>query len=380
MNAKSIQGHSPEEIDIQLTESLADGFNPTLAFVFCSIKQDIQRITTMLDNAGITIFGATSAGEFIDGEITHGAISILMMNMDPANFRLLFDDYNERDHVSVAASLAERAVAKFNNPGLILSYGVDLATDLANGEPIIRSIESVAGTHANIWGGGAGDDLAFVQTAVFTNNRIEKKGIILLAVDAEKVTIHGMAASGQKPVGTEKTLTRVIDNIVYEIDHQPATEMVIKYLGLTLTPEEAEKFNPGIIVFSLQRPKGNSVLRSSGIFNWKNKSIAINGSIKEGDKIRLTLPPDFEVVEQVSRLAQEVKNSTLPEADALLMFSCVGRLGEFGPMAGDEIEGVRKVFNAPMAGFFTYGEFGRATNGNNEFHNNTCCWVGIKEK
>jgi hypothetical protein len=380
MNAKSIRGDSPEEIDIQLKESLADGFRPTLAFVFCSIQQNIPGISKMLDQAGITIFGATSAGEFIDGKISHGAISILMMDMDPANFILLFDDYNERDHNEVAASLAEQAVTKYKNPALILSYSVNLATDLANGEPIIRSIESIAGTHANIWGGGAGDDLAFIQTEVFTNNRIEKKGIILLAVDAEKVTIHGMAASGQKPVGTEKTLTKVVGNIVYEIDHQPATEMVIKYLGLKLTPEEAEKFNPGIIVFSLLRPKGNAVMRSSGIFNWKNKSIAINASIKEGDKIRLTLPPDFEVIEEVSRLAQEVKSSTFPEADALLMFSCVGRLGEFGPMAGDEIEGVRNVFNVPLAGFFTYGEFGRATDGNNEFHNNTCCWVGIKEK
>ncbi len=88
----------------------------------------------------------------------------------------------------------------------------------------------------------------------------------------------------------------------------------------------------------------------------------------------------FEILEVVSKNAEKMKQSEIPNADALLMFSCVGRLGEFGPMAGDEIEGVRNVFNVPMAGFFTYGEFGRATNGANEFHNNTCCWVALKEK
>jgi hypothetical protein len=46
----------------------------------------------------------------------------------------------------------------------------------------------------------------------------------------------------------------------------------------------------------------------------------------------------------------------------------------------NEIERVRKAFNVPMAGFFTYGEFGRTKNGNNEFHNSTCCWVALKEK
>jgi hypothetical protein len=49
-------------------------------------------------------------------------------------------------------------------------------------------------------------------------------------------------------------------------------------------------------------------------------------------------------------------------------------------LAGNEIEGVRQAFNVPMAGFFTYGEYGRVRNGNNEFHNNTCCWVALKEK
>jgi hypothetical protein len=33
-----------------------------------------------------------------------------------------------------------------------------------------------------------------------------------------------------------------------------------------------------------------------------------------------------------------------------------------------------------MAGFFSYGEIERATNGKNEYHNTTCCWVVLKEK
>ena len=158
--------------------------------------------------------------------------------------------------------------------------------------------------------------------------------------------------------------------------------MVLKYLGLNLTQEEAETFNPtdANVVLSVSRDKGDPVLRGVGVFNWKNKSIFILGSIKEGDKVRLTLPPDFEVVEEVSKNAERIKLDEMPEADALLMFSCIGRLSQFGPLVGDEIEGVQKVFNVPMAGFFTYGEFGRTKNGNNEFHNNTCCWVALKEK
>ena len=177
-------------------------------------------------------------------------------------------------------------------------------------------------------------------------------------------------------------ITKTEGDWVHEIENQPAAEMVLKFLGLNLTQEEAETFNPTTnnVVFSVSREKGDPVLRGVGVFNWKNKSIFILGSIKEGDKVRLTLPPDFEVVEEVSKNAEKIKQEQMPDTDALLMFSCIGRLGQFGPIIGDEIEGVRKVFNAPMAGFFTYGEFGRTKNGNNEFHNNTCCWVALKEK
>jgi hypothetical protein len=33
-----------------------------------------------------------------------------------------------------------------------------------------------------------------------------------------------------------------------------------------------------------------------------------------------------------------------------------------------------------MAGFYTYGEFGKAINGTHEFHSTTCSWVALKEK
>ena len=52
----------------------------------------------------------------------------------------------------------------------------------------------------------------------------------------------------------------------------------------------------------------------------------------------------------------------------------------FISMAHDENEGLATVWNAPMAGFYTYGEFGRALNGKHEFHSTTCSWVALKEK
>ena len=384
MKAKSIKGNSAEEIKTALNDSMATGFNPTLAFVFISIKNDIDAVRMLLDQQGIQIFGATTGGEFTDGDIGAGSIAILLLDINPSQFKILLQDYRDKDPEAVAREMAGEAKEKFNNPSFIISTSVHATGESESllGDPILRALESVTGKETIIWGGRAGDDFIFDETVVFTNYQSTKRGILLLVLDGDKIQVRGEAASGQKPVGTEKIITKAIGNWVYEIDHKPAAEMVLKYLGLNLTQEEAETFYPtnSMVVFSVSRDKGDPVLRGAGLFNWKNKSISILGSIKEGDKIRLTLPPDFEVIEEVSKNAERIKQEEMPEADALLMFSCIGRLGQFGPLNGDEIEGVRKVFNVPMAGFFTYGEFGRTKNGNNEFHNNTCCWVALKEK
>jgi hypothetical protein len=384
MQAKSIKGKSPDEIQSALQQSMSDGFKPTLAIVFISIKQDIEAVGDILDKQNIRIFGATSSGEFIDGEISHGDIVILLLDINSAYFEILFGDYRDRNSDTVANQMATIAKEKFKNPSIIISASIDAKgeSEISVGEPLIKAIESVTGKDTIIWGGRAGDDLVFDETIVFTNHQISKRGIIMLVLDGDKIQVRGEAASGQIPVGTEKIVTKTVGNWIHEIDHKPAAEMVLKYLGLNLTQEEAETFYPvnNNVVLSVAREKGDPVLRGIGLFNLKDKSISILGSIHEGDKVRLTLPPDFEVVEEVSRNAEKIRSEEMQKADALLMFSCVGRLGGFGPLIGDEIEGIRKVFNAPMAGFFTYGEFGRARNGNNEFHASTCCWVALKEK
>jgi hypothetical protein len=92
------------------------------------------------------------------------------------------------------------------------------------------------------------------------------------------------------------------------------------------------------------------------------------------------MPPDFDIVDKVVAEAIELKKASAAEAEALLIFSCAGRLSALGPLTNAENDGLSEVWNAPMAGFFTYGEYGRAINGKHEFHSTTCCWVALKEK
>ncbi len=379
MRAESIKGQSPAEIEKALENLASKGYNPTLAIVFISIKQDLDAVCALLDKKGIQIFGATSAGEFVDGNVAVGSIAILLLDINKSHFKVLCENYHGRQPGDVANEMGLAALKIFNNPSFMISNSMTIANGFIDGKTVLNGIESATGSAITIWGGNAGDDFGFTQTIVFTNDKKLENGIIMLVLDADNVDVKGQAAFGWKPAGTVRTITKAGDCIIHTIDNQPALDVVMKFLGLKVAKEEAEKWKPGSLVICLLPEQGAPVMRTSAFFNWDERSVHVNGNIETGDKFRFALPPDFEIVEEVKREAKEMSES-FRDADALVMFSCIGRLDELGPMIGQEIEGVRNSFNVPMAGFFAYGEFGRATDGKNEFHNTTCCWVALKEK
>jgi hypothetical protein len=106
----------------------------------------------------------------------------------------------------------------------------------------------------------------------------------------------------------------------------------------------------------------------------------VGGPVKEGSLFRFSLPPDLEVIDTVIESSREIKEKELPEADALVVFSCIGRLSSLGPMVSEEIEGLASTWNKPLIGFFSMGEFGRLDDSQPEFHGTTVSWVALKEK
>ena len=85
-------------------------------------------------------------------------------------------------------------------------------------------------------------------------------------------------------------------------------------------------------------------------------------------------------MEKVIKGVEDLKATEMPEADAVIIFSCAGRILALGPLMNNEIEGINDVWNVPLVGMFSNGELARATKGNLEMHNLTTCCVAIKER
>jgi hypothetical protein len=379
MKAKSIKGKSSKEIIAALDESMNDGFQPTLAIVFLSVSQDRKAICSMLDDAGIAVFGSTTNGEFIDEETESGAAAILLLDMKKEHFSIHSVEFQNNNYRESSKSIASKAREDFEKVAFLLAVS-NAATD---GEEVLLGLQEIAGEQVNAFGGAAGDDLSFEKTFVFTNDWESDHGMVCIAIDEEKVSVGGIATCGWKAMGTEKTVTKSEGNHVFTIDNEPALDITTKYGGLeNISPESKDLLLELAANFplQLQREKGDPVMRPGLVVDWSDHSFYTSGSVPQGSKIRFSLPPDWDVMEKVVKGVQNLKDTQMPDADALVVFSCAGRILSFGPMMNAEIEGVKQVWNVPMAGMFSYAELGRMAGGNLEMHNLTTCCVALKEK
>lgn len=387
MTAKSIKGKSTEEISKALAKCVADGFRPTLAIVFLSVKQDREAISRILEEKGIQVFGATTAGEFIDGEIEEGGIVMMLLDMNPDYFKIEFLETSQETSLEDAKKLGSIGKETFSNPAFIIANsGVSL-----DGEPFVEGILEGFGKHPSsennqvtIFGGKAADDLALEATYVFTNGKSKDVALVALIIDEDKVDVKGIATCGWQAIGTTKTVTKSDGNIVYTIDDKPALDTLMNFLGV----EIKEDGNKEIVTFlsswyyplQVEREDVDPVIRTAMFANQKDRSLICSGRVPQGAKIKFAMPPDFDSIDMVVAECRGVQENVQPQADALIMFSCVSRYLSFGVVIKEELEQVQKIWNAPMAGFFSYGEYGRSKTGKYDYHNNTCCLVALKEK
>ncbi len=378
MQAKSIKGGSPEEIQEALAECKKDGFSPTLAFVFITKIENADDLRSLFDKNGIAIFGASTSEKFTEQGIESDDIVVLLLDITPDYFRIVLKDYNTTSHYESARQAGEFGVQAFKNPAFIIS-SADIRIP---GEDAINGLMDAAGHHVTIIGGMAGETVNFTGV-VFTNDSSSTSGLLALVIDQDKIAVNGLAVSGWKPVGTEKEITKAEGSWVYTIDNEPAMNVIKKFLGNEISfNKQTEGVVPLNIDFPLQvqRESGTPMMRPVLLWNTADQSVMIGGGAKKGAKFRFSLPPDLDVIDTVVESSRIIKEKNMPDADALIVFSCVGRLGSFGPMISTEIEGLAATWNKPMIGFFSLGEFGKVDDSQCEFHGTTVSWVALKEK
>ncbi|MGB0985261.1 MAG: FIST signal transduction protein [Saprospiraceae bacterium] len=377
MNTRPIYAESTQELEEQIKALQSSFFTPTLGIIFSSPKHDLNVICNLFDQADIDLFGCSTAGEILFSEIHDEQIVGVFMDIKKENYKIISKPTDGKIY-ETAFEMGLEVKNTFDKPAVMLASG-GITIDA---EKIVEGLEDSIQKNIPIFGGLAGDDLALTQTYSLSRDGAEDGGLVFIIFNTDKVSIEGLATSGWEAIGNVHTITKAEGNVVYTIDDKPALDVFINYFGyfdnFRLDGNDIETMSAQYPLQILREGDYN-VLRSPLIGDKEERTLILAGGVKQGDQFKFSISPGFEVIDQTIKEFGGLQKKA-PETELMVLFSCKGRHAALGPLIEDEITGLNKYWDAPLIGFFSYGEFGNVKNGKCDFHNETCSLVLIKEK
>ncbi|NMB77686.1 MAG: hypothetical protein GYA23_01160 [Methanomicrobiales archaeon] len=348
-------------------------FRPTLGIIFSSVALDIPALVAAIQPEGIPVFGCSTAGEILagggDAPFNDMSAVCCFLDIDPALFCIARFERNGDSSFALGERVGVWGSGRFSRPAFLIAIA-GLKND---GEAVMRGITHAAGKHVPIFGGMAGDDGHLEDTLVFTGDGVSHDGVVALAFDADTVEVAGIASSGWVGIGAEMTVTSSEGNTVYTIDNRPTTEVFREYLDVS----DRDLLQMGInFPLQIRRPDGTMVLRTFLSGDFSKGSLTFAGSVPQGSRVRFSSSFGYQTIEQAIR-EMRAFHRVHPHASLLLLFSCIARYRVAGMQAADEVLSASLLWNAPLVGFFTYGEIGCNPDGTCDFHNETLSLVLI---
>jgi len=377
MKSIIIHAYSINDLTKQINHKITKDFNPTLAFIYTSPRYNIRKLVVELNNYPFLVFGSTTVGEIFADE-KHGvrekeeSIVCMLLDIDPSaiSLRLLQIEHNR--YYEVGEQVSQWAKKQFNNPAVItVTSGLDFDNDAYT-----QGITSDGVEYA--FGGAAGDDLMLKDTFVFSKENFSNHGVIVLALDRDKIDIVGARAFGWKGIGKERIVTKAVKNIVYEIDGKRAIDFYKKYLNITSDdmPQVGIEYP-----LEVRMRNGQVVYRAVLDIDEESGALIFAGHVEEKSKVRLSSAKGKSIIKYVG---QSIKDALAKEEnfkpEIALVFPCCSRKQVLGDLVVQEIEAVYNISKTPIIGFFAYGEIGAFPDGGNGFHNETFVTALLSEK
>lgn len=378
MRVRNFKTNDIAKLPQVLSSLTADGFKPTLALVFANINFSQEALQQFFASTGMCFIASSAAGEFINGELDDPAIVGLLMEMDPANYASFFLPFNGDGYTKAGRELGRFSTEHFAQPAIIV-----LTSGIPDGESLIKHIEEGAGTTVPLFGGIASDDFKMQQTFVYSAEGITNSGIAAIVIDRSRVEMEGLVFGGWYPVGITRTITKSKGNVVYTIDNEPALDLIARFCHkapeeFTAGPDAIKNLTTHFQLL-IYREDSYPVLRTAIAADLESRSLTFTSMMPEGVKMKFSLTPSFEVMDNLVTKYNELKNNC-DEPEAVVLFSCKGRQMIFGPWIANEVSRISEIWKAPLTGFLSYGEIGKTSQESVEFHNMACSVLLMKEK
>lgn len=363
------------------------GRDPRLLIVFCSDAYDLPVLTQAIANVapGVPLIGCSTAGEIsVSGdENTAGDTAVVVTAIGGAGFSvatrhsLLDSDggVGLKEAAFQAAGCMSDVEPLPHSVLMVLSDG--LAGDQ---EEVVRGAYRAVGATVPLVGGCAGDDLKMASTFQFHGTEVMNNAVVAAAIASDAPFGIGVR-HGWRRVGDAMVVTNSDGNRLFALDDKPALDT---YLERLHAPAEAYTDPAAFTRFALTHPLGISrrsgeEVRFVAEADFDERSLVCIANVAKGGLAWFMEGDEESVLEATDAACSEALLGLGDKPPlGMVAFDCIARRGVVGDEGIQrEVDRLAGFANgAPVAGFYTYGEFAR-TRGTTGFHNQTLVVLAV---
>ena len=330
----------------------------------------LDDLVTRYPNANI--IGGTSAGNILGTEVNDDDMVATAVYFEKSRIRVTTIEADsghlKQQATQAALDLQENDLKHI----LVLSDGLTVnGSSLAEGLNVLKNV--------SITGGLTGDKGRFEKTYVISNGKVHENGVIFVGFYGDNLDVHYGCFAGWDEFGVDRVITKSVDNVVYEIDGQPALNLYRTYLG-----DLAEQLPASGLRFPLSIRAGKDLLliRTLLAIDEEQQSLTFAGDVPEGAITLLMKGSTTDLIEGARNAAKQANGNNNP--GLAVVISCVGRRLLMGQMVEEELEVVQEELgdNTMITGFYSYGELAPYSDQyfKCELHNQTMTLFSIYEK
>ena len=366
----------------EIGEKLA-AINPKTVFLFASVKYDFkQLIKGILSQTKTQISGCSGAGLICGNKlIDQGAVAI-GFNKENIAFGSGIGEHINKDPIkagqdSVANSLqnlkkynltkifAKYYAATINDPTQMIQKSPSFAAmtfiDGLSGqeEKVLQGITSNFPSPIPLIGGSAGDDLNLKKTLQICNNKVYENSAVTNMIMTDSLLSFAVN-HGWIPRKKTVLVTKASDRIVYKLNNKPAVDVYAELLGIkkeVLLKEKQIAFKTGLKhPLAIISMAGDCWLKHpKEVF--EDGSISFFSEVPEGVAL-VTTDADYNslINTGINTVKKAIKPIGKDNVEAVFIFNCVARKAFLGNKAKEEIKKIAELTDAPIIGFYTYGE------------------------
>lgn len=317
------------------------------------------------------IMGCSTAGQ-IDGVQLHEQdVVITALHFEKTRCVLVQQPLPEPSaSFSVGQTLADALLAAPEAAQLkhvlVLSEGLQI-----NGSAMVKGLQSRLPASVSLSGGLAGDQGHFAGTVLYSAQGPLRHSVQALGLYGDSLQVGCGSVGGWDPFGPERTITRSRDNLIFEMDGQPALELYARYLG-----DEAAALPASGLFFPLELRDGARppLVRTILGVDPVGQSLTFAGDMPEGARVRLMKANLERLLDGAAAAASESLQHLAVAPQWALLVSCYGRKMILKQRTEEELEEVQQIVGqaVPLSGFYSYGEVSPGVEmSESELHNQT---------